>query len=575
MEALKNILQKNKFLLILSLIYGFFLLLYWGRFGDIIVDCGREAYIPFAMADLGKVLFKDIICIYGPLPYYLNAFIVKLFGSSLNVMSSIGATAGYIFLLLFYFILKRFLGVLQAFFISLAILFSCVFSVHIFNYVFPYSYAILYGLVFALFSMFFVFKFIDTKKPFFLYFSAFFFALTVSAKYDFLPCVLILPLVIVYFRKEFSKKNILYTVISFFIPLLILALIPLFQGVLLSDIAFNFKMISNMAHSPSLEFFYKNETGFYFVPDKMFILLKPFLLSFLTIGALFCAAFFLSLVKNKALKYGICLIIAVFTAKAFYPVFCFFPLIIFIFFAWNSFYLLFKKRFFSLSDEDFCKYLFIFFTILFSFKTLFDLNLNVYGTFYLPCILLSFYLIFMQFFKTRLSQYFFGINFLNLVFSLAFLFYSFNVFGNYKNVPVKTPSGTIFADPVIADPANSLIKFLGENLSNGDSFLAIPEGLFFNYALKNEYKYFNTSFIPLDFEAYGEDYLTKSVLQNLPRYLIITDRDTTEYGYTYICRDYGQKFCTAVNNFYEFKARFANERAPHPFRIYVFEKRPK
>ena len=132
MEVLKQKLVQNKYLLILSGIYLFFLILFWGKFGDPIVDCGREAYIPYAMADLGKILFKDIICIYGPLPYYLNALVVKLLGPSLSTMYFIGAVFSYAFLLLFYSLSKRFFGALSAFLISLVVLFACIFSVYIF-----------------------------------------------------------------------------------------------------------------------------------------------------------------------------------------------------------------------------------------------------------------------------------------------------------------------------------------------------------------------------------------------------------------------------------------------------------
>ena len=99
-NALKSV---DKYFIILSVFFFVFLILYWGRFGDPVIDCGREAYIPYAMTDLGKVLFKDIICIYGPVPYYLNALIVKFLGANLNTMYLIGAFLSYIFLVLVHF----------------------------------------------------------------------------------------------------------------------------------------------------------------------------------------------------------------------------------------------------------------------------------------------------------------------------------------------------------------------------------------------------------------------------------------------------------------------------------------
>ncbi len=573
MEVLKQKLIQNKYPLILTVFFVFFLFLFWGRFGDPVVDCGREAYIPYAMADLGKILFKDIVCIYGPMPYYLNAFVVKLFGPSLNVMYCIGAVLAYVFLLLFFSLAKRFFNGLSALFVTLAILFSCVFSPHLFNYIFPYSYAILYALVFSLFSMLFIFKFIDTKKPALLCAATLFLSCSVLSKYDFLPCVLILPAVCLLYKKNITLKTLLQCAFCLVIPFLILAIILLLQGVTPSDLLYNFQMISNMAHSTSLDIFYRKHTGFYFIPEKMLLLIRPFALSFLVIGAIFSIGFFAEKIKNKPAKCVLFAFVVLVFARLFYPIFFLLPLFVLFSFLGFVFYLFLKKRIMSLSDDDNMKFLFIFLTVLISLKTLFDLNLGVYGTFYLPCILLSFYLICFIFFKSRSAQYFSGINLLNLVFSLIFLSFTFNYFVNVKNVPVKTPVGTIFSSKNFAVPLNSVIRFLQENIKDDEDFLMLPEGLFLNFALKNEYKYFNTSFVPLDFEAYGEESLTKAVLQNLPKYLIITNRDSEEYGYTYICNDYGKDFCAKINNFYDFKFMLNDENLAKPFIVYVFERK--
>ncbi len=581
MEVLKKtwaVLKKNGYFSILSLIFFGALVLLWGRFGDPVVDCGREAYIPFAMADLGKVLFKDIVCIYGPVPYYINALVVKLFGASFGVMQAIGAFFAYMFLFLFYSFSKRFFGAAPAFFMSFLVLVSCVFSVHIFNYIFPYSYAMLYALVFSLLALFFIFKYSDTKKAEFLYLTAFFLSLCILSKYDFLPLILILPLILLLYRKNISSKNILCILFSFFVPFFALILILLIQKVTVSDFLFNFKMISNMAHAPSLEYFYKTQTGFHFVPEKLIKLLKPSMLSLIMFGIFFFSAFYLCKVKYVILRYGTLSLLLIFSLICFRPVFFLFPLIIFLAFFGRVVYLLVKKRLFSIPEEEIPEYLFVFFTILISLKTLFDLNLDVYGTFYLPCVLLSFYILLFLFFKpTQISRsrYLCGINFLNIVLSAFFLFYTVKYYAFTKVVPVKTPMGTMYSVQAIAEPSNFAIRFLEQKLKKNESFLMLPEGLFFNFVFKNEYKYFNTSFTPLDFDAYGEEYLIKSVMENLPKYLLITNRNTEEYGYAFICRDYGLNFCAALNNMYEFRAASCKDCKNGDFAVHIFERKDK
>ena len=63
----------------LTIILSLYLLLLfstYGSYGNLFVDCGREAYIPYAISQ-GKYLYKDIFCIYGPFPYLFIAFFIK------------------------------------------------------------------------------------------------------------------------------------------------------------------------------------------------------------------------------------------------------------------------------------------------------------------------------------------------------------------------------------------------------------------------------------------------------------------------------------------------------------------
>ena len=86
--------EKKSLLLILALYLITFILTY-GRMGSLTVDCGREAYIPYAIMQ-NKVLYKDIFCIYGPFPYLFNAFFYKIIGANLNVLYFIGGIFGLI-----------------------------------------------------------------------------------------------------------------------------------------------------------------------------------------------------------------------------------------------------------------------------------------------------------------------------------------------------------------------------------------------------------------------------------------------------------------------------------------------
>jgi hypothetical protein len=54
----------------------------WRKWPDPLVDFGRELYIPWQITE-GRVLFRDIASLFGPLSPYMNALWFRLFGTSL------------------------------------------------------------------------------------------------------------------------------------------------------------------------------------------------------------------------------------------------------------------------------------------------------------------------------------------------------------------------------------------------------------------------------------------------------------------------------------------------------------
>ena len=57
----------------------------WGTWPDVLVDFGRELYVPWQIAE-GKALYRDIVHLRGPLSSYANALAFALFGTSLRTM---------------------------------------------------------------------------------------------------------------------------------------------------------------------------------------------------------------------------------------------------------------------------------------------------------------------------------------------------------------------------------------------------------------------------------------------------------------------------------------------------------
>ena len=51
----------------------------WGAWPDVMVDFGRELYVPWRIT-LGEVLYRDLEWFNGPLSQYVNALWFRLFG---------------------------------------------------------------------------------------------------------------------------------------------------------------------------------------------------------------------------------------------------------------------------------------------------------------------------------------------------------------------------------------------------------------------------------------------------------------------------------------------------------------
>jgi len=85
MKIFNNTNDDLKYLISLWIILLLAIIATYAHQGHLIIDCGREVYYPTQIL-LGKVLYKDILNIYGPFSYMFNALLFKIFGINLNVL---------------------------------------------------------------------------------------------------------------------------------------------------------------------------------------------------------------------------------------------------------------------------------------------------------------------------------------------------------------------------------------------------------------------------------------------------------------------------------------------------------
>ena len=127
----------------------------WGHWGDFQIDNGRELYVPAEILK-GKLLFRDLWYMYGPLAAYVNAGLFRLFGVHLTVLYYFGFALTLGCALLTFEIARRFnLGILGS---AVPALFFLVEAYYPFvrNFIFPYSYAAALGSFLGLVCLYFV-----------------------------------------------------------------------------------------------------------------------------------------------------------------------------------------------------------------------------------------------------------------------------------------------------------------------------------------------------------------------------------------------------------------------------------
>jgi 4-amino-4-deoxy-L-arabinose transferase-like glycosyltransferase len=150
-------------LIALSFLFG--LAVSWQRWGNLLVDCGREMNQPLRLAR-GEMLYSEVRHIYGPLSPYINATLYRLFGPSLNVLYAEGIITAIIILALVYYIARQLMGRAPSATATLSVVWLCAFK-QAGNYVLPYSYCALHGCALGLVTLALIVRFIqcgDTAK---------------------------------------------------------------------------------------------------------------------------------------------------------------------------------------------------------------------------------------------------------------------------------------------------------------------------------------------------------------------------------------------------------------------------
>lgn len=522
----------NKDVKYLIMIWGLLIAILIGTFahhGNLIVDCGREAYYSLQVAQ-GKVLYKDIFNIYGPFSYMYNALLFKIFGVNLNVLFLSGCISSFFITSLTYLIARRFMDEFASFSISAFAIMVGVLNTNIFNTVFPYSYGMLYGTVAVLASIWLILKYEESpEKNLYLYLSAFFAGLCVANKYEFLPYFLVIVYAAFKIKPLNFKQYVLTAGSLILAPAVCFAILYL-QGMRLQDLITTGLIINKMAHTHTLSYFYQH-TGVFFHKKTLPFLTQKFFISAIPLFLLF----FATKAKNKIASVILALIAVWLTFhNTDIGVFAFLPLLISIWFVLNikKIYGNTKLMILTLSSILLCA------------KIYWALLVMSYGTYLVSLPLITISALILDKFKDRKINPLIIPSYLILIaISLCFIFA--HDLGK-KSQYISTLRGKLYIEKSLIPSADKLIKYIQTNTKKTDTVMIFPEGQLINFLTERKSDDVYGSLIPLYVETFGEDKIIEHFKKTKPEYIIFNNWNYHEYYYKYICNDYAQTFCAFV-----------------------------
>lgn len=152
----------------------------WERWGNPLVDCGREMNQPLRLAR-GELLYGEVRHIYGPLSPHLNALLFNLFGPSLGVLYADGIITAAIIIALVYWVSRRIMEPAPAAAGALSVMWLCAFK-QAGNYILPYSFSALHGCALGMVTLAIVVKFVKSGRTLLLPFAGVAAGLAVLAK---------------------------------------------------------------------------------------------------------------------------------------------------------------------------------------------------------------------------------------------------------------------------------------------------------------------------------------------------------------------------------------------------------
>lgn len=587
-----KIIMEGSSLLIILIVYLFITTRYWRKWGDIILDYSREIYIPWQLS-CGKVLYRDIDYVNGPLAPYINTIWFKLSGVSINNLFIFNLIITFILTYIIYKIIIKVCDRITATLSCLMLLIIFAFSFSpTYNFISPYDHNLTYGFFFSVLMIYYVFNYQYRPQLIKIACAGFCLGLVFLTKAElFLAAIMTVIIAMTITQKVIKlQAHSLHLII---ITLLGSMLVPVlfFLGYFSSQMPFNqalHAIVGNwyfIFNSPITKIkFYQILTGFD-EPVKNILLM---LLSFIILIDIFTGGFIIEFIKNgrfKENKFGMLTIILVFGVLLFLLFFAKIeqvkyvilsisrglPLISLSTVALSCF--LFRK---SEDGVDKIKSAQLIIWSLFGFFLLGKIILNSTFRYYgfvltipamLSIVMLTVWLVpklLIEYFGKCLFFRTFAIIGLTIFLLVIFFYTDKRYSGKDQLVGKGSDIFYVYDPPEFKGRArliNQMVTYIETSIPAQASLLVLPEGAMINYLTRRPSPIPLISFTPGEIAAFGETYILNSLKEQSPDFILLVHRPTTEFGIGFFGTDpnYGKRIMDWVTNHYTSVIRIGSE----------------
>lgn len=551
----------------------------------------------------GKVLYKDLAHLFGPLSQYANALLFKLFGASYTTIIVANTVVLVCFISLLYLFLKRSCSRLTAFLACGVVLSVFSFSQYVgignYNFISPYSHEATHGILLSLLMIYQLWRFTANKRKRDLALAGLIFGLIFLTKVDILFSAAVV-ICVFFFLDWLQYRDLGSTAKSagvFFACSCIPSLV--FFGYFVSFMPFGRAIrsvcgswIGLLGTGVTQNSFYIRSMGLDNPAGNVLTMIVHTVIVIITIATVFFLSYSLRKHKDSLAFVCLCAVLLAVTVSLvlfvnLYTIGHSLPLLsllsfLFLFYS----YLKMQKRDEEKARRLITMLLWSVFSLCMVWKMILVCKLFHYG-FYLALpsvVLLVTMLVWYlpEWFDNKFSGgSVFRVVMLVMIVLLSFRFIqTSNMIYKTKTYPIGAGNDRIVTYDPKVDPRGPLtaqaVEWIRSNLTERETFVVLPEGVMINYLTKRTNPIPYTNFMMPEMLTYGEDTILDAFVRYSPDYFVIAHKNTAEYGVGYFGQDsrYGKKIMDWINENYYPVCLFGREPLiGMQFGIKILEKR--